>query len=189
MGFFRRAKGTFDLAKMGIELGQEEQRNLPKTTEGMTARMEAMIATQQAGLERAQHTTRLANSGIDTLAELKSVVFSQQPTYLLANIAWTVKPAGAPPYEAQSADAVRPELASSLVPGAPCTLKVDPSDPQSVMLINYGPNWTPPTPPEQPAPPSAATTVERVSKLAELHARVLITDEEFSARKAAILGS
>jgi hypothetical protein len=195
MGFFRRAKDTLGVAKMGLELGREQQRNLPKTTEEMTAQMEATIARTQAGMERAQRTRRLATSGIDTLAELKSVVFSKQPTYLLANLAWTVKPVGAPPYEAQSADAVQPALASSLVPGARCTLKVDPDDAQSVMLINYGPDWTPPAPPATPptpaasAPASAADVVGRVSKLADLHAQGLITDEEFATRKAAILGS
>jgi hypothetical protein len=196
MGFFRRAKATFDIAKSGIEIEREQQHNRPKTTAEMTAQMEATISHGEAVAQRAQRTMRLAKIGVDTLAELKSVALDQRPTYLQANIVWTVKPVGAPPYETRSADAVQPALASSLVPGAQCTVKVDPDDPQSVMLINYGPGWTPPappppgqTPPSVPAPGSAATTVERVSKLAELHAQGLITDDEFATRKAAILGS
>jgi hypothetical protein len=102
-----------------------------------------------------------------------------------------VQPAGGDPYEARSVASVRPEYVSSLVPGAQCTLKVDPEDRQAVMLYNYGPDWTPPTPqaPGAPAPASASDNVDRVVKLAELHASGLITDDEFASRKAEILGS
>jgi hypothetical protein len=69
------------------------------------------------------------------------------------------------------------------------------------MLVDYGPGWTPPTqqtqspgpaasaPPDAAAAASAVTIGGRVSKLAELHAARLITDDEFAARKAERLGS
>jgi hypothetical protein len=192
MGFFRRSKDGLDIVKTGIEAAREQQRNLPNTTEGMNAQMEAMIAKAQAGVAQSQQATRLATSGVDTLATLRAVVFNQQPNFLQATIEWTVQPSGAAPYEARSAGAVRPEYVSSLVPGAQCTLKVDPENPQAVMLYNYGPDWTPPTP-QAPGTPAAsasdATIVERLAKLAELHASGLITDDEFASRKAEILGS
>jgi hypothetical protein len=79
---------------------------------------------------------------------------------------------------------VRPDLAESLSPGAPCTLKVDPADPQSVLLFDYGPNWTPPAPPPPDAPAD-----QRVAKLEALHSQGLITDDELAARKREILGT
>jgi hypothetical protein len=192
MGFFRRTRDNLDVVKLELEAGLDARRNLPTTTEGMNARMEAIVAKQEAGLAQAQQATRLATSGVDTLATLRAVVFNQQPHFLQATIEWTVQPVGGAPYEARSVGAVQPELVPSLVPGAQCTLKVDPHDPQAVMLYNYGPDWTPPTPqaPGAPAAPaSASDSVDRVVKLAELHTAGLITDDEFASHKAEILGS
>jgi hypothetical protein len=128
MGFFRRAKDGLGIVQTGLEVSREQQRNMPTTTEEMNARMEAMIAKQEAGAARAQRVQRLATSGVDTLATLRAVAFNQQPTFLEAILEWTVQPSGGAPYDARSADAVRAELASSLVRGAQCTVKVDPSD-------------------------------------------------------------
>lgn len=212
MGFFRRAKDSFDVAKMGLEMGREEQRNLPKTTEGMNARMDAMLAQQQAALDYAGRAQRLATAGVDVLGEVKQAVLSEQLGSVSAALVITVKPVGGQPYDVQFQQAVRPDAASSLVAGARCTVRVDPEDPEVAMLYSWGPSWTPPvqsaplataasgagssatraTPQPAPAPSgaaSAADMMDRVSKLADLHQQGLITDDEFAKRKAEILGS
>jgi hypothetical protein len=65
MGFFRRAKDGLGIVQTGLEVSREQQRNMPTTTEEMNARMEAMIAKQEASAARAQRVQRLATSGVD----------------------------------------------------------------------------------------------------------------------------
>jgi hypothetical protein len=43
-------------------------------------------------------------------------------------------------------------------------------------------------PPAAPAPPSADDQMEQLEKLGDLHAKGILTDEEFAAKKAQILG-
>jgi hypothetical protein len=47
------------------------------------------------------------------------------------------------------------------------------------------PQYAPPPP---PPPPAAADPTEELTKLAQLHSQGILTDEEFSAKKAQILG-
>jgi len=42
--------------------------------------------------------------------------------------------------------------------------------------------------PAPPPPPAAPTEADELTKLAELHAQGILTDEEFAAKKAQILG-
>jgi hypothetical protein len=43
-------------------------------------------------------------------------------------------------------------------------------------------------PPPAPAAPAAPDTTEELTKLAQLHSQGILTDEEFAAKKAQILG-
>lgn len=43
-------------------------------------------------------------------------------------------------------------------------------------------------PPAAPAPPAGGSDVDELKELAELHAQGILTDEEFAAKKAQILG-
>jgi hypothetical protein len=47
----------------------------------------------------------------------------------------------------------------------------------------------PPPPPPAPAPASSGDTIAQLKELAELKAQGILTDEEFAAQKAKILGS
>ncbi len=50
---------------------------------------------------------------------------------------------------------------------------------------------SPPPPPPPPAPASAGQdeVIEQLTKLGELHSQGILTDEEFAAQKAKVLGS
>jgi hypothetical protein len=45
-----------------------------------------------------------------------------------------------------------------------------------------------PPPPPPPAAPSEADTIAQLTQLGELHAQGILTDEEFAAQKAKVLG-
>lgn len=47
----------------------------------------------------------------------------------------------------------------------------------------------PPPPPAAPAAPSQADTIEQLKQLGELKAQGILTEEEFAAEKAKVLGS
>jgi hypothetical protein len=134
---------------------------------------------------------RLTQHGVDTPATLRAVQIAP-PSALAAysveaTLDWTVEPPGGAPYEARSADSVHPTVAPSLVAGARCTVRVDPDDPQTVMFWGTAEPIAAPAAPV--APPAGGDTLDRLKKLGELHAQGLITDEEFTSRKAEILGS
>ncbi len=50
------------------------------------------------------------------------------------------------------------------------------------------PQYAPPPPAPAPAPPAASDSAEQIEKLAELHTSGALTDEEFTAAKAKLLG-
>ncbi len=47
----------------------------------------------------------------------------------------------------------------------------------------------PPAPPAAPAAPAQSDMIQQLKDLGELHAQGILTDEEFAAQKAKILGS
>jgi putative oligomerization/nucleic acid binding protein len=165
-------------------LQRRKDGGLPRTTEGLTERFEGMLAQQQQIGDYRTRISRVMSVGVDTLAEVKTVQLAGSGPMLHGQFVWIVKPAREAPYELASDAGVRADLAGSLSPGAPCTLKVDPADPQSVLLVDYGPDWTPPAP-----PPPAGAADDRIAKLEALHAQGLITDDELAARKREILGA
>ena len=50
------------------------------------------------------------------------------------------------------------------------------------------PQYAPPPPAPAPAPPAPSDSAEQIEKLAELHTSGALTDEEFTAAKAKLLG-
>jgi hypothetical protein len=61
---------------------------------------------------------------------------------------------------------------------------------QDMMNAAYAPEPEPQyAPPPAPAPVPAADPYEELKKLGELHAQGILTDEEFAAQKAKLLGS
>ena len=57
--------------------------------------------------------------------------------------------------------------------------------PQQYAPQQYAPQYAPPPP---PPPPSAASNIDLLTKMAQLHDQGVLTDEEFAAEKAKILG-
>lgn len=176
-----------------VELAQQvAAKEMGKTGVDMAT---VMAASQQAmapgamGAMVAQRDRimRLTQHGVETPATLRAVQ-AGAPSAVAYNaeltLDWTVQPPGTAPYEARSVDAVHASVAPSLVAGAQCTVRVDPDDPQTVMFWGTTEAIAGPA-----APPAGGDVLERLKQLGELRAQGLITDEEFAARKAEILGS
>jgi hypothetical protein len=142
-----------------------------------------------AMLAQRDRIVRLNQSGVDTPATLRAVQMGDPSPggYAVeAALDWTVRPAGGVPYDVHSVDTVHANVVASLVAGAQCTVRVDPDDPQSVMFWGTS---EPAAPAPGAAAPEAGDALGRLSKLGELRDQGLITDDEFAARKAEILGS
>jgi hypothetical protein len=93
----------------------------------------------------------------------------------------TVAPPGGEPYEATAEQAMHEQMASTLVADGRVIVRVDPDDPQSVMV------WAT-SPAEAPAP-SDAGPAERIAKLEGLRVSGVISDAEFEEQKAKLLGT
>ena len=93
-------------------------------------------ADQMALANRAQ---RLMNAGVDTPAHIDSMTptgNTDKPGGAEQVIALTVKPAGGEPYEVTTNQYIYPSAPFSA--GEDVTVKVDPEDPQSVMIWGKG---------------------------------------------------
>ena len=53
----------------------------------------------------------------------------------------------------------------------------------------YAQEAPPPPPQAAPAPAGGSSTIEQLKELGQLHAQGILTDEEFAAQKAKVLGS
>jgi len=138
-------------------------------------------AVQQT-LATRERITRLNANGVDTPATIRAVtVGATSPLSYGPEVTfdWTVEPPGGAPYEARSVDTVHPDVVPGLVAGTACTVRVDPGDPQTLMF--WGTKAT-------AAPPAADDRIARLTKLQDLRAQGLITDDEFEQRKTDILG-
>lgn len=167
------------VAASGMDMGQlmaaAQQAMQPGVAEAMAAQRDRIM--------------RLNQAGVDTPATLRGVqIDASQPLTFgaQATLDWTVEPPGGATYETRSVDAVHPTAVASLVPGARCIVRVDPDDPHTVMFWGMADG----TAPAASVPPAGGgeDRIERLTKLQELRAQGLITDEEFEQRKAAILG-
>jgi len=107
-----------------------------------------------------------------------------------------IEPSGASRYDA-SFDQLLPEaIWPTLAAGQRLTVKVASDDPQSAMLWNT-PHAAGGADPESGRPldtaPAAPATedgrIERLTKLQELRSSGVLTEEEFQAQKAKVLGS
>lgn len=173
-------------------VGQVAEMQRARTGVDMATLMEASQQAMQPGAAEAMvaqrdRMMRLTQHGVEMPATLRAVQVGA-PSALAYNVEatldWTVQPPDGAPYEARSVDAVHSSVAPSLVAGAHCTVRVDPDAPQTVMF------WGTTEPVAAPAAAAAGDdTIERLTKLQQLRTEGLITDEEFTAHKAEILGS
>jgi hypothetical protein len=136
----------------------------------------------------AARAARLAQAGVDTPATLVSFQLGEHAPMLggiPADFQVTVQPPSGAPYEVTSNQVLHESMATTLVAGMPVTVRVDPDDPQSLLI------WGTSAPAPAPEPPPAAPTEERIGrlvKLQELRSAGVLSEDEFEVQKAKLLG-
>jgi hypothetical protein len=132
----------------------------------------------------ARRMARLSQSGLETPASIRSVELGQ-PSPLQggvpAQLLLTVEPRGAAPYDVTADQVLHESLAGALAADQRITIKVDPDDPQSVMV--WGVEQAPGAKPAPDTDPD-----ERLARLERLRANGVLSDEEFETQKARLLG-
>jgi hypothetical protein len=63
------------------------------------------------------------------------------------------------------------------------------ADRQQAYAEQTAPQYAPPPPPAAPPAAGGSDVIEQLKQLGELHASGVLTDEEFAAQKAKVLGS
>jgi hypothetical protein len=155
----------------------------------------ANAAMAGGGMERLMayrdRAMRVNQRGIEMPATLRSVALGE-PNPMLggipADLQLTVEPPGAAPYEVRTDQALHESMANGLAAGQRVTVKVDPEDPQCLLLWGTGDAPAPaPAPAAAAAPAPADDRIERIAKLHDLRTRGILTEEEFQAQKAKLL--
>jgi len=116
---------------------------------------------------------RLTQAGIEMAATVRSVSLGEPAPFgggRQARLDLTVEPPGGAQYAASVEQAFVDEVASALSEGQRIRIKVDPDDPQSLMV------WS--------TVPAADDTQTRLAKLEALRDRGVLTDAEFEAQRA-----
>jgi hypothetical protein len=93
------------------------------------------MAATDRGSEQASRANRLATRGVDAVASIDSMAATGNADPAGSqeyDIAVTVRPAGEPPYEAQTRQYIHP--AATFAEGMDVTVKVDPDDSGELIL-------------------------------------------------------
>lgn len=185
MGLFRSKKAKGALADVLLEARRAQSLAAQSTTQveqqmgmsvtDMQARATAM--TQGGGMAPLQayaaRSARLYQAGVDTPGVLRGVQLGQ-PSPLLggmpAQLQLTVEPQGGAPYDVHTDQVVTAQLADLLVPGTRLTVRVDPGDPNNLMIWGTS----------QAAPADDADA--RLAKLRQLLTTGVLTQEEYDAQ-------
>jgi hypothetical protein len=116
---------------------------------------------------------RVAQAGVEMPAVIQAVELGAPSPLqggIPAQLHLTVEPHGGAPYDVTTDQVMHESMASALAPGQRVTVKVDPSDPQALIV------WS-----TEAAP--VAGVDERLAKLEELRDAGVLTDAEFEAQK------
>jgi hypothetical protein len=178
LGEFRRAE----------ELARQSTANVEQQT-GMdpgSMMANANAAMAGGGMEKMMayrdRAARVSARGVEMPATLRAVELGQ-PNPMLggipAQLHLTVEPPGGAPYEVNTDQALHESMASALAAGQHVTVKVDPEDPQCLLLWGGGGGA---------AAAPADDRIERLTRLQELRTNGVLTEEEFQAQKAKVLG-
>lgn len=185
-------------------------------TVGLGALKDVMALANEARAEAGpmrEYSMRLAHlaaQGIDATATVRSV----EPTTIAAlmggeqvHVELTVQPPNGAAYEASADQVLMPGQQNDLTAGSEVHVKVDPDDPQSVMVMLAGSGIGPAVfqspgvtvissggaamasaapPPPAPAP---TDTVSQLEALAKLHSSGELTDAEFADAKRRLLNT
>ena len=145
---------------------------------GAIPSMDELLATAASTPPPDMRYIRLNEVGVETPGVVLSVapVDSPSPYGSLFDLVLRVEPPGAAPYEVHS----RHTLAAgySWEPG-PATLRVDPDDPSVALVWSQGATAT---------APAEVDPLDALAALADRRDAGLITDAEFEAEKARLLG-
>jgi hypothetical protein len=169
-------KQQYERAKdLAAESTAQFEQQTGMSAQDMTAQAMAMmqgdgLASMQAYAAR---SSRLYQAGVETPGVLRAVQFGQASPLLggtPVQFTVTVQPSGGAPYDVSTDQVVTAEMAQLLVLGSTVTLRVDPANPQSLMI--YG------------AAPSAPTDDRqaRLAKLQQLLATGVLTQQEYDAQ-------
>lgn len=178
------------LAKMGLD-----QATLRMAAGKMQAAKTMMGPEWAAYQQRLQQVTA---TGVEMPATLRSFEMGQAHPQIGADsvrLELTVEPPHDAPYDASIDQLLPAAISQTLAAGQRLTVKVARDDPQSVMLWNTphaAGGADPDTGRAVDAPAPAASTADRIvrlEKLQELRDSNVLTEDEFLAQKAKILGS
>jgi hypothetical protein len=187
MGLFGKKKKPSLVQEINrdVQLGRELTDSIMQRSGIDAATLQQMeAAAQQPGLVQQamayrDRLARLVQHGVDTPAAVRSVQAGETSPLLggpTVRVGVTVSPAAGAPYEASTEQVMAESMLAALSPGAQLTVKVDPSDPATVMIWGVGP--------PSPAPADPASGAERLAKLQALLDQGALTQEEFDQAKA-----
>jgi hypothetical protein len=165
-------------AKTSADLGTDVDQLM---SQGMAAMNDGSAQQMMAQAARAN---RLFQLGVETPAVVRSFELGQASPLqggTPARVELTVAPPGGEPYDATAEQTMHEQMASTLVADGRVILRVDPDDPQSVMVWATAPAETPAA--------SDAGPAERIAKLEGLRVGGVISDAEFEEQKAKLLGT
>lgn len=123
---------------------------------------------------------RLTQAGVEMAATVRAVVLGESAPFQggrHARLDLTVEPPSGPRYDATTEQVFSEEVASGLAEGQRITVKVDPNDPQSLMV------WS-----TAQAPSPADDAQARLARLEALRDRGVLTEAEFEAQRAKLEG-
>jgi hypothetical protein len=171
---FRRAQS------LAHQSTQQAEQQIGMSVQDMTA---GMAAAQQSGemasmLAYRNRAARVFQRGVEQPATLRSIELGQHnPMFggMPAQVHVTVEPAGGAPYEVHTDQVMDQAMVQTLTAGQPVTVKVDPDDPQCLIIWAAAAATT-----TAPADDGSA----QLAKLEELRAAGVLTEEEFQVQKA-----
>lgn len=190
MGLFRSKKDKQGISDVVAEAhraqdlaaqatSQVEQR-LGMSVQDLGAQASAMMQSGEMGKMQAYaaRSARLFQVGVEMPATLQEIQLGQANPMLggvPAQIRVSVEPPGGTAYDVSTEQSLAQHMADGLVAGAHVTVKVDPADPQSLMI------WGTAAPAAASAPP---TTDERRAKLRNLLDTGVLTQAEYDEQAA-----
>jgi hypothetical protein len=199
MGYFKRRKQEKEGAKEALG----EVQHYTDLANQMTAKASAQIGMDvneavsqgmaamasggaQQMMAQATRANRLFRVGVEMPAVIRSFDLGQATPMsggVPARVELTVQPPGGEPYEVTADQAMHEQMASTLAPNTRAIVRVDPDDPQSVMVWETQPAAAP------AASAAEAGPTERIAKLDGLRVSGVISEAEFEEQKAKLLGS
>lgn len=144
-------------------------------------------ATQGGGMEQMMayrnRAARVYQRGVEMPAVLHAIRLGQ-PSPLLggvpAQVQLSVEPPGGLPYSVSTDQVMEQSTALQFAPGQRIIVKVDPDDPQCLLIWGLAM-------PSPSAPPPAEDRAARLAKLHDLLMAGVLTSDEFETQKAKLL--